>query len=88
MRSSYIYPGICVNIGCSLYSQSAEEVDFSGNAITAVGIEAFDGILQINTALKSLNLSGNDIGDEGAKVFSTLSSLHSVLFCSLSELME
>jgi hypothetical protein len=44
-------------------------VDFSGNAITAVGIEAFDGILQINTALKSLNLSGNDIGDEGAKVF-------------------
>uniref|UniRef100_A0A0E0DZP0 peroxidase n=1 Tax=Oryza meridionalis TaxID=40149 RepID=A0A0E0DZP0_9ORYZ len=49
------------------YNKSAEEVDFSGNGITAVGIEAFDGILQINTALKSLNLSGNAIGDEGAK---------------------
>lgn len=51
------------------YNKSAEEVDFSGNAITAVGIEAFDGILQINTALKTLNLSGNAIGDEGAKVY-------------------
>jgi len=60
-----------------VHFQSAEEVDFSGNGITAVGIEAFDGILQINTALKTLNLSGNDIGDEGAKVFSILSSLHS-----------
>lgn len=60
-------------------------MDFSGNAITAAGIEAFDGILQINTALKTLNLSGNIIGDEGAKVFSTLSSLPSILFCSLSD---
>lgn len=51
------------------YNKSAEEVDFSGNGITAVGIEAFDGILQINTALKTLNLSGNDIGDEGAKIY-------------------
>nr|CAB3470148.1 unnamed protein product [Digitaria exilis] len=50
----------------------AEEVDFSGNGITAVGIEAFDGILQINTALKTLNLSGNDIGDEGAKCLSDI----------------
>jgi hypothetical protein len=65
---------------CSLYSQSAEEVDFSGNGITAVGIEAFDGILQINTALKSLNLSGNAIGDEGAKVFSILLPLRIILF--------
>jgi Ran GTPase-activating protein (RanGAP) involved in mRNA processing and transport len=69
MQTSFRYPSIFLNIGCFLYCQSAEEVDFSGNAITAVGIEAFDGILQINTALKSLNLSGNDIGDEGAKVF-------------------
>uniref|UniRef100_A0A8R7QX20 Protein NLRC3 n=2 Tax=Triticinae TaxID=1648030 RepID=A0A8R7QX20_TRIUA len=51
------------------YNKSAEEVDFSGNAITAAGIEAFDGILQINTALKTLNLSGNIIGDEGAKIY-------------------
>ena len=59
-------------------------MDFSGNAITAAGIEAFDGILQINTALKTLNLSGNIIGDEGAKVFSTLSIYHPCLpFCSV-----
>jgi NLR family CARD domain-containing protein 3 len=55
-----------------VYLQSAEEVDFSGNGITAVGIEAFDSVLQINTSLKTLNLSGNAIGDEGAKVFSVL----------------
>ncbi|GJN29181.1 hypothetical protein PR202_gb17378 [Eleusine coracana subsp. coracana] len=55
-----------------VYSQSAEEVDFSGNAITAVGIEAFDGVLQINTTLKALNLSGNSIGDEGAKCLSDI----------------
>lgn len=61
-----------------MYFQSAEEVDFAGNGITSVGIEAFDGILQINTTLKTLNLSGNDIGDEGAKVFSILSSLHAI----------
>ena len=42
-----------------VYFQSAEEVDFSGNGITAVGIEAFDGILQINTALKTVNMAGN-----------------------------
>lgn len=67
-----------------MYFQSAEEVDFSGNGITAVGIEAFDGILQINTALKTLNLSGNDIGDEGAKVFSFTFHL---LFCTLHDLL-
>ncbi|XP_008659072.1 NLR family CARD domain-containing protein 3 isoform X1 [Zea mays] len=54
------------------YDKSAEEVDFSGNGITAVGIEAFDGVLQINTTLKTLNLSGNDIGDEGAKCLSDI----------------
>jgi len=50
------------------FFQSAEEVDFSGNGITASGLKAFDGILQKNTILKTLNLSGNAIGDEGAKV--------------------
>ena len=43
-------------------------MDFSGNGITAAGLKAFDGILQTNTILKTLNLSGNAIGDEGAKV--------------------
>ncbi|KAG6470241.1 hypothetical protein ZIOFF_071303 [Zingiber officinale] len=46
---------------------SAEEVDFSGNGITAVGLKALYGVLQTNTMLKTLNLSGNNIGDEGAK---------------------
>lgn len=50
-------------------------MDFSGNSITAAGLKAFDGILQINTTLKSLNLSGNAIGDEGAKVASKISIL-------------
>lgn len=49
-------------------SQAAEEVDFSGNGITAVGLKVLDGVLQTNTMLKTLNLSGNNIGDEGAKV--------------------
>lgn len=53
------------------YFQNAEEVDFSGNGITAVGLKAFDGILQANAVLKTLNLSGNAIGDEGAKVISS-----------------
>lgn len=48
--------------------QTAEEVSFAANGITAKGIMAFDGILQSNVALKSLNLSGNSIGDEGVKV--------------------
>ncbi|KAG6490121.1 hypothetical protein ZIOFF_051404 [Zingiber officinale] len=52
------------------YNQTLkEEVDFSGNGITAVGLKALDGVLQMNTMLKTLNLSGNNIGDEGAKEF-------------------
>ena len=43
-------------------------MDFSGNGITAAGLKAFDGVLQTNTVLKTLNLSGNNIGDEGARV--------------------
>lgn len=48
--------------------QVAEDVNFAANGITAEGIKAFDGILQSNITLKTLNLSGNNIGDEGAKV--------------------
>lgn len=48
--------------------QTAEDVSFAANGITAAGIKAFDGVLQSNIALKTLNLSGNPIGDEGAKV--------------------
>ncbi|KAG6480108.1 hypothetical protein ZIOFF_063586 [Zingiber officinale] len=52
------------------YNQTlkAEEVDISGNGIATVGLKALDGVLQTNTMLKTLNLSGNNIGDEGAKV--------------------
>ncbi|KAG6486985.1 hypothetical protein ZIOFF_055566 [Zingiber officinale] len=46
---------------------AAEEVDFSGNGIIAVGLKALYGVLQTNTMLKTLNLSGNNIGDEAAK---------------------
>ncbi|KAG6536802.1 hypothetical protein ZIOFF_001871 [Zingiber officinale] len=46
---------------------AVEEVDFSGNGIIAVGLKAFYRVLQTNTMLKTLNLSGNNIGDEGAK---------------------
>ncbi|KAL3654123.1 hypothetical protein CASFOL_003804 [Castilleja foliolosa] len=49
------------------YNQTAEEVSFAANGITADGVKAFDGVLQSNIALKSLNLSGNSIGDEGVK---------------------
>ncbi|KAL8511975.1 hypothetical protein ACS0TY_018437 [Phlomoides rotata] len=48
-------------------NQTAEEVSFAANRITAEGIKVVDGILQSNIALKSLNLSGNSIGDEGVK---------------------
>lgn len=48
--------------------QTAEEVSFAANGITAAGIKAFDGVLQSNIVLKTLDLSGNPIGDEGVKV--------------------
>lgn len=48
--------------------QSAESVDFSANGITATGIKALSQVLPANTFLKTLNLSGNSIGDEGAAV--------------------
>lgn len=48
-----------------------EEVNFSANGITAEGIKAFDGVLQSNIVLKTLDLSGNPIGDEGVKVVIT-----------------
>lgn len=51
-------------------SQNAEEVSFAANGITAAGLKAFDGVLQSNIVLKTLDLSGNPIGDEGAKVCS------------------
>lgn len=31
-------------------------------------MKAFDGVLQSNITLKTLDLSGNPVGDEGAKV--------------------
>lgn len=45
-----------------------EEVSFAANGITAAGLRAFDGVLQSNFTLKTLDLSGNPVGDEGAKV--------------------
>lgn len=53
-------------------NQNAEEVDFSANGITAAGLKALDGVLQSNVILKTLNLSGNAVGDEGAKVMPAL----------------
>ncbi|MFS8031566.1 putative leucine-rich repeat domain superfamily [Helianthus anomalus] len=48
-----------------LVFQVAEDVNFAANGITAEAIKAFDGVLQSNITLKTLNLSGNNIGDEG-----------------------
>lgn len=48
--------------------KTAEEVSFAANGITAAGLKAFDGVLQSNITLKTLDLSGNLVGDEGAKV--------------------
>lgn len=48
--------------------QTLETVDFSANGITATGLKALSQVLPTNTYLKTLNLSGNNIGDEGAKV--------------------
>lgn len=52
--------------------KTAEEVNFSANGITGDGLKAFDGVLQSNIVLKTLNLSGNAIGDEGVKVCSSV----------------
>ncbi|TKY69801.1 NLRC3 protein [Spatholobus suberectus] len=49
------------------FNQTAEEVSFAANGITAAGLRAFDGVLQSNITLKTLDLSGNLVGDEGAK---------------------
>ena len=71
MLSNYVSsPGLCSNdpLICASVPQTAEEVSFAANGITADGIKAFDGVLQSNVALKTLDLSGNPIGDEGAKV--------------------
>lgn len=57
-------------------------MDFSANGITAEGLKAFDGILQSNIALKTLNLSGNAINDEGAKVFLHSSNSFACVECS------
>lgn len=51
-----------------LVRQTLETVDFSANGITATGLKALSQVLPTNTYLKTLNLSGNNIGDEGAKV--------------------
>lgn len=48
--------------------QTAESVDFSANGITATGVKALSQVLPANTYLKTLNFSGNGIGDEGAVV--------------------
>ena len=48
--------------------QTAESVDFSANGITSTGVKALSQVLPANTYLKTLNFSGNGIGDEGAVV--------------------
>ena len=48
-------------------------MSFAANGITAAGLRAFDGVLQSNITLKTLDLSGNPVGDEGAKVSTVLS---------------
>lgn len=62
--------------------QTVEEVSFAANGITAAGIKAFDGVLQSNIMLKTLDLSGNPIGDEGVKV-SPKSTVNDDLFWHL-----
>lgn len=62
--------------------QTVEEVSFAANGITAAGIKAFDGVLQSNIVLKTLDLSGNPIGDEGVKV-SSKSTVNDHLFWHL-----
>lgn len=47
-----------------------ESIDFSANNISAMGIKALSQVLPANGFLKTLNLSGNNIGDEGVQVWS------------------
>ena len=61
-------PSNVLNISSNFVFQTVEEVNFAANGITADGLKALDGALQTNSVLKTLNLSGNPIGDEGAKV--------------------
>ncbi|KAI3798398.1 hypothetical protein L1987_33673 [Smallanthus sonchifolius] len=58
------------NLGHSvlLTCQVSEDVNFAANGITVEAIKAFDGVVQSNITVKTLNLSGNNIGDEGAKI--------------------
>lgn len=58
-----------VIVYCILSIQSLEELNLSSNGITVTGLKALDGVLQSNVVLKTLNLSGNPIGEEGAKVY-------------------
>ncbi|KAG6483509.1 hypothetical protein ZIOFF_060157 [Zingiber officinale] len=41
------------SLGYNRLLKAAEEVDFSGNGITVVGLKALDGVLQTNTMLKT-----------------------------------
>lgn len=52
--------------------QGLEEINLSSTGITGAGLKALDGVLQSNIVLKTLNLSGNPIGEEGAKVYSRI----------------
>lgn len=58
----------CLLCAATFHYQVAEDVSFAANGITAEGIKAFDGVLQTNIGLTTLNLTGNQIGDEGVKV--------------------
>jgi len=59
-------------------------VSFAANGITAAGMKAFDGVLQSNITLKTLDLSGNPVGDEGAKVSLKCSDLLHLLIWDLN----
>lgn len=58
-------------------------MSFAANGITAAGMKAFDGVLQSNITLKTLDLSGNPVGDEGAKVSLKFSDLLHLLIWDL-----
>lgn len=58
-------------------------MSFAANGITAAGMKAFDGVLQSNITLKTLDLSGNPVGDEGVKVSLKCSDLLHLLILDL-----